>query len=48
MLHDPQTQGGIDAEGMYDLCLAAGLSEEAALSASKERALARMRKEMPA
>lgn len=45
MLHDPQAAGNLDAEGMYDLCLAAGFSEEAALSASKDRELSRLRRE---
>jgi len=48
LLNDPQHAGGLNAEGILELCKAAGYSEEASQQAAKERALARLRNDLPA
>jgi hypothetical protein len=46
-LHDPNVAGGMDAEGIYNLALAAGYSKVAAQKAASLRALERMRRDLP-
>ena len=47
-LHDPEFGGKLDAEGIYDQCLAAGYDEATAGEWARQRALERMRKDLPA
>lgn len=47
-LYDPRIGGRMNAEELYNLCLQAGYSEEASQDAARERALERLRKDLPA
>lgn len=46
-LRDPRQGGRANAEEMYELCKAAGYSEEAAQRAARQRAEDRMDRELP-
>lgn len=46
-LHDPEVGGKMTAEELLEACLAAGYPEEVAQKAASERALQRMRMELP-
>ena len=47
MLHDSNVVGNLNTEEYYDLCLAAGYSEEASQRAARDWGLKRLRKDLP-
>ncbi len=47
MLHDPSIAGDLDAEAFLELAVKAGYGEDQAQRAATQRALARMRKDLP-
>ena len=48
LLHDPNVGGQMDADTFYEWCKLAGYNEDASKRAMKQRALERMRKDLPA
>ena len=46
MLHDPQVVGSLTSKEFYELCLRAGYGEKASMQAARDRAWARMEKNL--
>jgi len=46
-LHNPEVSGNLTADGLYELMLAAGWSEQAAQKAGTRRAVERQREGLP-
>ncbi len=47
LLQNPEVGGALNAEGVLELCKAAGMSEDEAQKAASQRALERLRRELP-
>jgi hypothetical protein len=46
-LHDPEYSGGLNKDAFYELCKAAGYSEEASQKAAAERGWERAKRDLP-